>query len=62
MNLAVRGMKLMQPREGRCDPEAPALSLAVKPGLVIYPKSTIVTTLIKARQCELAWPLHQKLG
>ena len=32
MNLAVRDMKLMQPREGRYDPEAPALSLAVQPG------------------------------
>lgn len=31
-------------------------------GLVIYLKSAIATTLIKARQCELAWPLHQKLG
>lgn len=31
-------------------------------GLVIYLKSAIVTTMVKARQCELAWPLHQKLG
>lgn len=32
MNLAVRDIKLMQPREGRYDPEAPVLSLAVQPG------------------------------